>query len=246
VWWDRTIPPGKTFDQVIEAALEVARCVVVVWSSASIASHWVRTEAEEGRQRNVLVPVLIDQEIRIPLAFRLIQAARLVDWQDAGPHLEFDRLIQALTDLIGPPASVRSAAPSVDTLTEPVRTPQTVANSLGMEFTLIPAGEFLMGSSNGDDDERPVHTVRISQSFYLGKYAVTQGQWEVVMGTNPSQFKGDLNRPVEQVSWGRTPKILSGSSMPNREEGSIVCRQKRSGSMQPALARQRPTVLGTT
>ena len=70
-----------------------------------------------------------------------------------------------------------------------------------MTFVLIPAGEFRMGSTDGDDDERPVHTVRISQPFYLGIHAVTQGQWEAVMGNNPSQFKGDPNRPVERVSW---------------------------------------------
>jgi formylglycine-generating enzyme required for sulfatase activity len=70
-----------------------------------------------------------------------------------------------------------------------------------MTFALVPAGEFRMGSTDGNDDERPVHTVRISQPFYLGIHAVTQGQWETVMGDNPSRFKGDVNRPVETVSW---------------------------------------------
>ena len=70
-----------------------------------------------------------------------------------------------------------------------------------MEFVLIPAGEFLMGSTAGDGDERPVHRVQIAQPFYLGKYAVTQGQWEAVMQNNPSRFTGDPTRPVEQVSW---------------------------------------------
>ena len=58
-----------------------------------------------------------------------------------------------------------------------------------------------MGSHDGDYDERPVHQVRLSQSFYLGKYEVTQGQWQAVMGRNPSHFTGDPNLPVEQVSW---------------------------------------------
>src|SRR6188508_2064980 len=48
VWWDRTIPPGRTFDEVIEEALDDAQCVVVLWSTTSIASNWVRAEAAEG------------------------------------------------------------------------------------------------------------------------------------------------------------------------------------------------------
>jgi len=72
------------------------------------------------------------------------------------------------------------------------------------EFVLIPAGDFDMGSpSNEKDryiDEGPVHQVKISNSFYLGKYEITQKQWRDVMGTSPSYFKGD-DLPVERVSW---------------------------------------------
>ena len=78
------------------------------------------------------------------------------------------------------------------------------SDSLGMEFVWVPAGEFRMGSSSGlsGDDEKPVTRVRISRGFYLGKYEVTQGQWEAVMGTNPSHFSNcGGNCPVEQVSW---------------------------------------------
>jgi hypothetical protein len=70
-------------------------------------------------------------------------------------------------------------------------------NSIGMEFVLIPAGTFMMGSPI----EKPAHRVTISQPFYLGKYPVTQAQWETVMGNNPSEFKGNPHNPVENVSW---------------------------------------------
>ena len=79
------------------------------------------------------------------------------------------------------------------------QTPPTYTNSIGVEFVLIPAGAFKMGSANGDNDERPVRTVTISKPFYLGKYEVTQAQWQAIMGNNPSLFQGDANRPVEQV-----------------------------------------------
>ena len=88
-----------------------------------------------------------------------------------------------------------------------------------MEFVLIPAGEFVMGSSEAEQaaainhpevhdrfwtdkvpSEGPQHKVKVSKPFYLGKYEVTQAQWEAVMGNNPSNFKGDPNRPVEKVT----------------------------------------------
>ena len=78
------------------------------------------------------------------------------------------------------------------------------SNSLGMEFVWVPAGEFRMGSTSrrANDDEKPVTRVRISRGFYLGKYEVTQGQWEAVMGSKPSHFSNcGGNCPVEQVSW---------------------------------------------
>ena len=66
VWWDRVIPPGRHFDEVIEEALNGARCVVVLWSQASVASNWVKTEAADAMQRKILIPALIE-DVRIPL-----------------------------------------------------------------------------------------------------------------------------------------------------------------------------------
>ena len=64
---------------------------------------------------------------------------------------------------------------------------KTWINSIGIEFVPIPAGVFTMGSPHSDlvsaDNEKPAHRVEISQPFYLGKYVVTQAQWEEVMGT---------------------------------------------------------------
>ena len=90
--------------------------------------------------------------------------------------------------------------------------PHTFTNSIGMEFIWIPAGTFMMGSPDSAteafDNEKPAHRVTISQPFYLGKYPVTQAQWEVVMGNNPSRFKGNPNLPVESVSWNDVPAFM--------------------------------------
>lgn len=77
VWWDRELVAGPSYDEKIEEALDTARCVIVVWSQDSIKSRWVRTEANEGLEREVLVPLLID-DVRPPLAFRISQTARMI------------------------------------------------------------------------------------------------------------------------------------------------------------------------
>ena len=105
VWWDRRIPPGKTFHEVIEEALNVARCVIVVWSKNSANSNWVINEAEEGLNRQILVPVLIDNT-RPPLGFRRTQAANLSDWNGDPEHSEVESLFQAIQDIVNP-GSVR-------------------------------------------------------------------------------------------------------------------------------------------
>ncbi len=64
----------------------------------------------------------------------------------------------------------------------------------------IPPGSFLMGSEEGEDNERPVHKVTITKGFFMGIHPVTQEQWQAVMPTVPSEFKGDM-LPVECVSW---------------------------------------------
>jgi formylglycine-generating enzyme required for sulfatase activity len=93
--------------------------------------------------------------------------------------------------------------------------PKELAVDLGggekMDLILIPAGSFMMGSPDSDkdamDSEKPQHRVRITKPFYLGKHLVTQKQWETVMGSNPSYFKGPKN-PVENVSWDDCQEFL--------------------------------------
>ena len=84
-------------------------------------------------------------------------------------------------------------------------------SSAGMEFAWIPAGSFEMGSpadeAGRDDDERQ-HEVRISQGFWMGKYEVTQGEWDAVTGENPSHFDPCDRCPVESVSWAEVDAFI--------------------------------------
>jgi formylglycine-generating enzyme required for sulfatase activity len=75
-----------------------------------------------------------------------------------------------------------------------------VRNSLGMEFVLIPPGEFIMGGRNSAATQ-PRRRVRISRPIYMGRFPVTQAEWRRIMGDNPSWKKGCERCPVEQVSY---------------------------------------------
>jgi len=75
---------------------------------------------------------------------------------------------------------------------------ETLPNNVKLEMIYVPGGTFMMGS-NESDSEKPIHPVTL-QPFFVGKYPVTQAQWEAIMGNNPSKFKG-ANRPVETVTW---------------------------------------------
>ena len=101
----------------------------------------------------------------------------------------------------------------------------------GMHFMYIPAGEFFMGNDKGEQSERPKHRTKISNPFYLGKFQVTQEQWELLMGYNPSKFK-DKERPVENVTWHDAVKFIetlnsSGKKayrLPTEAEWEYACR----------------------
>jgi len=99
VWWDRKIAPGKKYDEVIHKALGSAQCIVVLWSQHSVDSDWVKEEAEEGKERGILVPVVIG-EAPVPLGFRRVQAANLVGWRGSFDDSEFQEFRASVARLV--------------------------------------------------------------------------------------------------------------------------------------------------
>lgn len=119
VWWDRKIPLGQSFDKVIEDAITAASCMIVMWSRASVQSEWVRSEASEGKRRDILVPVLLDA-VAAPLAFRLLNGADLSGWLPGTPHSEMDRLTDRVKEILGQ-TRTRERPPVPDSPREPPR-----------------------------------------------------------------------------------------------------------------------------
>ena len=116
----------------------------------------------------------------------------------------------------------------------------SMTDAAGIEFVWVPAGMFRMGSTSAESawNERPVTAVRISEGFWLGKYEVTQAQWQAVMGSNPSYFPGCGQCPVERVSWNDSQAFIarlnaregaSGYRLPTEAEWEYAARAGTTG-----------------
>ena len=119
------------------------------------------------------------------------------------------------------PVNNRSSRTNNATNTQPsIRSREVILQDLIKNMILVEGGSFQMGAtteqgSDADSDEKPAHQVTVS-SFSIGKYEVTQEEWEVVMGTNPSYEKGS-RKPVTHVSWNDCQSFINKlNSLTNR------------------------------
>ncbi|MFI5453905.1 MAG: SUMF1/EgtB/PvdO family nonheme iron enzyme [Isosphaerales bacterium] len=191
---------------------------------------FVRIELESALHRNLpVIPILVDRapmpgEADLPPSLARLAFRNAIDVdQGRDFHHHVDRLIKGI-EFLFQKSSAETAKPPRETTfrpAEPQSSPSSpvknLTNSLGMTLVRIEPGSFLMGSSKDQIDhlmrafpdskrewfdvEQPQHTVKITRPFYLGTHQVTQGQYQAVMGNNPSHFKGSDDLPVERVSW---------------------------------------------
>lgn len=269
VWWDPEMLGGGRIDSVIQEKLDSAKCVLVLWSKESVKSSWVYDEATRGKNKDILIPILIDN-VNIPLGFGLINALNLIDWKGDQTDPNFLKLLESVSkklephyssreknkqndieggisiDLVGPEFKTENKdgprkeerkikflffililivgsiivfdyLKQPDIIIRPEDPPKGKTewtNQIEMEFKLIKAGEFDMGSTQGLSDEMRVRHINISYDFYISKNETTQKQWyEVMGGWNPSYFKFlffyyDENLPVTGVSWNEVRDFI--------------------------------------
>jgi adenylate cyclase len=118
VWWDPSIAAGQEFDDQIEAELLAANAVLVVWTPASVLSRWVRGEARDAAERDILVPVRFDNA-RLPIDARAIQTTDLDDWSEDPTSAAFQEVVRSLSAVIERQRTSRAAATaSTSTSTE--------------------------------------------------------------------------------------------------------------------------------
>jgi formylglycine-generating enzyme required for sulfatase activity len=252
----RDIRPGEKWAAAITNAIENSKIMVLIFSSNSNNSDDVLNEILLAKDAGaIIIPFKIENIF--PEGEMKYYLTR-THWLDAiDPPTE--KHIQLLVETINPILKVSSlkSTPDVTARVEEVgletqrkkekkqqeSNPTTYTSPIGMKFTLIPAGEFMMGSEEYAP-EKPVHRVKISTPFYLGTYPVIQKEWKYVMGNNPSGFKGD-NLPVETVSWNDIQefiKKLNDKEGGNKYRlGNMLCapelqRNTRSATMSQCLA----------
>jgi len=134
VWWDRELKPGETWDEVIGKALAAARCVVVLWSANSVASDWVRIEAEHARQRGTLVPVYLEM-VALPAPLDRVHAADLTGWNSEAWHPAIQQVVKAIREKL----AKRWATPA---LTNPITNPAALPAMGPLPVAIAPQERF--------------------------------------------------------------------------------------------------------
>jgi formylglycine-generating enzyme required for sulfatase activity len=112
VWWDPKLRAGEHFDDVIEKALNEAKCVIVMWSNLSVNSEYVKSEATEALEQKKLVPVKIEN-VTLPFRFKRVQTLSLLGWDGSQGFSEFRRLVEDISVVLGPsPTAVSNLMPA--------------------------------------------------------------------------------------------------------------------------------------
>lgn len=137
VFYDVEIPPGATWEEVLQSKINAAKVVIVLWSEASIQSDWVKEEAEIAKNANKLIPVFLEQ-VSPPFGFSRIEGANLTGWTGDFSNPEWKNLLRALHARISQPEGQRR--PDIRSVPIPVEAPPLRKSGGGL-------GRFLMAGA---------------------------------------------------------------------------------------------------
>jgi len=169
----------------------------------------------------IVVGVIDKVGSRLILASKVLEihSARTVSVAD-GVYRDLDELVNNIENLGRELAELTPTADKSKPVSENISNDSVkIRRPAPPGFVLVEAGSFPRGSTSGENNEQPVHSVTISRGFYMSRYEATQRQWREVMGTDPSHFKGD-DLPVENVSWHEAVEYCNRLS---RKEGLTPC-----------------------
>ncbi len=189
----------------------------------------VRNKLETIQQRLDAEGLLPFMEMETRRVKELTEEGRALIPDFDGARDCYERAVAHYTEAI-PKAQERKRINSEQEARDPIEV-------AGIELVWVPPGHFYMGSDDGAVEEEPRHEVAIRHGFWMGKYPITQWQWEKFMGNNPSGFQGDPNLPVENVSWEDCQALVKrltalGEGMfrlPSEAEWEYACRAGSTG-----------------
>lgn len=217
VWWDRQLIIGEDYYDRIEAELEASKAVIVVWSTNSVKSPWVKAEANRGARSNRLLPVVIE-ECTIPLRFEILQAADLRDWRGGAEHFEWNKLLNQVGVLV--PAAPPPPTPG------PSTSPSTFPSGAPGLSALLPkvAGRVVqfLGDPNGGGPMRLYAVLREFPEFASAK---TEAELWFGLGSRDTLFKRLCEIEPRLTIWQNTGGAIY-----------LRLRESREADLEPDLA----------
>lgn len=200
VWWDRKLITGPSYSKAIRDQLDAARCVVVVWTRHSITSDWCLDEANDGLQRAILVPILID-DVRVPLGFGQAQTASMIGWPEFNNTTALINGIRAclVTDE-AQGTSTEMAVPADET----TNVSAILSRNLGEISLAVLPFENLSGDPNKDYFSDSVTDALINRLAQIDTL-------KVISRTSTMRFKGQ-RAPLRQIAEALgARRIIEGS-----------------------------------
>jgi len=167
VWWDASLRSGETFDEVIEKELRDAKAVVVLWSTRSVASRWVRAEATLADRRNKLVPAMIEACDR-PIIFELTHAADLCGWAGDTSDKLWKSFVLDLRRLVD--ADPRAASPPDRRSRQETFTPAAVVIEPELAPAVVPASQRAppINTASGNQQSAELHCLEMEPGELIG------------------------------------------------------------------------------
>ena len=230
--------PGHSWQDILEEKIEEIHAAAVFVGKNGLGP-WQKQELKaylrEFVNRNCpVIPVLLSDTPEKPQLPLFLRGLTWVDFRTSDPD-PMNQLIWGITGkkpqlTNSSPSSPASQSPLLSVPLSPQILTETLPENIKLEMVKILAGSFTMGSDEYDG-EKPKHQVKL-QEFYLGKYPVTQEQYQAIMGNNPSRFQDNPKNPVENVSWDDVQafcqklndKTKKNYRLPSEAEWEYACR----------------------
>jgi formylglycine-generating enzyme required for sulfatase activity len=253
-WLDEEqIAPGELFQEAIQRAIPNIKSAAIIIGASGLGQWQVielHTLTSQFVEQGIkVIPVLLPGVTGLPEKLLFLRQFNWVSFKDIKDDDAFYRFEWGITGK--KPQLTNSSQSSPASQSPPLSVPQsrqsfieTLSGNIKLEMIKIPAGSFLMGTEEAEvirlcqeyktdwfKCEMPQHRVNLKE-FYLGKYPVTQEQYQAIMGNNPSNFKDNPKNPVEKVSWNDAQKFCQKLNektgkkyrLPSEAEWEYACR----------------------